>query len=466
MLFSSITFLFYFLPIVLFTYWIIPKRFRNMLLFISSLFFYAWGEPKYVLLMLFMIGIGYGIGLLLEKTSDSKWHKPIIVLGVLLGIGILAIFKYTDFFVDTWNQIFQTSIPLPNIVLPIGISFYTFQMISYVLDVSRGDAKTQKNPLKLATYIAMFPQLIAGPIVRYTDIEKQLDRRTCDWEKLSMGTRRFVLGLGKKVILANTFGELVTTFHETTEKTVLYVWIYAIAASLQIYFDFSGYSDMAIGLGHLFGFQFPENFDYPYEAKSITEFWRRWHMTLGSWFRDYLYIPLGGNRVKKWRWFLNIFIVWMATGLWHGASFNFVLWGIYFAILLIIEKKWILKWLQKRKIINHIYLIFMVVVSFILFDSATIQEAIQNIAMLLGGMSVPVKSMESLFLLKDYGWLFVIGVLGATSMPAKLVRVFKVKCGSVPLFAFLEPVYLGIILMISVASLINGSFNPFLYFRF
>lgn len=466
MLFSSITFLFYFLPIVMLFYWIVPKRFKNLLLFISSLFFYAWGEPKYVFLMAFTIAIGYIWGILVEKYAATNVRPILVSFIVLIGLGILGIFKYADLFINTWNGITGISVPLLHIALPIGISFYTFQMLSYVLDVANGKVKAQKNPIKLATYIAMFPQLIAGPIVRYTDIEKQLEERHCNLEQMSYGTRRFVLGLGKKVILANAFGEIVTKFHTTEEKTVLLAWIYAFAASLQIYFDFSGYSDMAIGLGQFLGFSFPENFDHPYESTSVTEFWRRWHMTLGKWFRDYLYIPLGGNRVSQVRWFFNIFIVWMATGLWHGASFNFVAWGLYFAFLLILEKKWILRWLNKAKIMNHLYLLFFVMISFLLFDADTIHEAMRNICMLFGGMNVSVKTKDSIFLLKDYGVLLGIGMIGATSIPVRIAKKITQVGGRISLGAILEPIYLMLVFLLSLASLINGSFNPFLYFRF
>ena len=345
MLFSSIPFLYYFLPSVLILYFIIPKCMKNVVLLFSSLIFYAWGEPEYILCMIASIVIGYISGLLIEAFRAKKLSTFFLILSVVINLGFLFYFKFSDY----W---------------PIGISFYTFQILSYTVDVYRGQVSAQRNILNLGTYVAMFPQLIAGPIVRYSQIAKELVQREHSVENCALGMRRFVFGLSKKVLLANVLGELCDIFKASDDKSILFYWLYAVAFTLHIYFDFSGYSDMAIGLGKIMGFHFPENFDYPYISKSMTEFWRRWHMSLGSWFRDYVYIPLGGNRVPKVRWFFNIFVVWALTGFWHGASLNFIVWGLFFAILLILEKKWLLKYLEKSKVLGHIYVIFSVIISF------------------------------------------------------------------------------------------------------
>ena len=335
MLFSSIPFLFYFLPCVLLLYAISPKKFKNFTLLICSLVFYAWGEPRLVLLMLITVLGGYILGLLTEKFNKHK--KLFLTLAVALSLGFLGYFKYVDFFIENINLMTGLSIPLLNVALPIGISFYTFQLLSYNIDVYRGNVPAQRNFVDLATYISLFPQLIAGPIVRYSDVAKQLRNRNHSFDKIALGVRRFVIGLSKKIIIANTLGEICEIFKSSNDKSVLYFWLYAVAFALHIYFDFSGYSDMAIGLGKLFGFDFAENFDYPYVSKSITVFWRRWHISLGTWFRDYVYIPLGGSRVGMARLIINLLIVWMLTGFWHGAEWNFILWGLYFAVLLIVE---------------------------------------------------------------------------------------------------------------------------------
>ena len=335
MLFSSIPFLYYFLPGVILLYFAVPKCLKNSVILFASLFFYAWGEPEYLIFMLISITQGYIFGILIEKYHQRKWSKLFLATSVLISLGLLGYCKYADFFIRNFNAATGLSIPLLKIALPIGISFYTFQILSYVIDVYRGDTEAQKNYINLAAYIAMFPQLIAGPIVRYTDIAGQLENRKHSIDDIAIGIRRFLMGLSKKILIANILGELVSIYKASQEKSVLFLWLYAVAYMLHVYFDFSGYSDMAIGLGRVFGFHFPENFNYPYISGSITEFWRRWHMSLGTWFRDYLYIPLGGNRGSRFRWLFNIFIVWMATGFWHGAEWNFVLWGILFAVLLI-----------------------------------------------------------------------------------------------------------------------------------
>ena len=334
MLFTSISFLYYFLPLVLIIYFIVPKKFKNLVLLIFSLLFYFYGEPKYILLMLFEILVSFIGAILIDKYKD----KSILILTLFIHIILLIIFKYTDFFITNINNIFNTNFKLLNIALPIGISFYTFQIISYLIDVYKGKVKVQKNIIKLATYVSLFPQLIAGPIVRYEVIANELDNRKHSFEDFAIGVRRFTIGLAKKVLIANILGELCTKFNLVEERSIILYWLFAISYMLQIYFDFSAYSDMAIGLGRIFGIHFPENFNYPYISKSITEFWRRWHISLSTWFRDYIYIPLGGNRVSKIKFLRNILIVWLLTGLWHGASWNFIIWGLSFGILLIIEK--------------------------------------------------------------------------------------------------------------------------------
>ena len=335
MLFSSIPFLFYFLPCVFVLYFLVPMRWKNTVLLLASLFFYAWGEPKFVVFMLASIVQGYVLARLVEKyRADRGRAKLFLTLSLVFSLGLLGYCKYADFFLSGFNALTGLHIPLLRVALPIGISFYTFQILSYVVDVYRGDVKAQRNFIDLAAYVAMFPQLIAGPIVRYSDIASQLEHRTHSLADVAAGARRFVLGLGKKVLLANVFYELITTFKASDDRSVLFYWLYAAACVLNIYFDFSGYSDMAIGLGRIFGFRYLENFDYPYISASITEFWRRWHMSLGSWFRDYVYIPLGGNRVSKTKWLRNILIVWLLTGLWHGAKWNYIAWGLYHGVLI------------------------------------------------------------------------------------------------------------------------------------
>ena len=466
MLFSSIPFLFYFLPIVLLLYFAVPKKLRNAVLLLSSLFFYGWGEPRFLFFMIISILQGYIFGLLIEKHKGTKRSKVFLTASVVLSLGLLGYCKYADFFIENFNALTGLSVPLLGIALPIGISFYTFQILSYAVDVYRGDVPAQRNFITLAAYIAMFPQLIAGPIVRYSDVAKQLEERTCSFEKASEGIRRFVFGFAKKILLANTLGELVATFKASDDKSVLFYWLYAFAYMLHVYFDFSGYSDMAIGLGKIFGFDFMENFNYPYISGSITEFWRRWHMSLGSWFRDYLYIPMGGNRVSTPRWLFNILVVWMATGFWHGAAWNFVLWGLMFAVLLTIEKLFLIKGLKKLKVLNHIYVLFFVSLSFVLFDSLSISEAAQSMGAMLGAGKLPLVSTETLYYLKSYGVLLIAGIVGATPLCTALVKkVHNTNRGAV-IVNIAEPVVLLTLLTVCTAYLIDGSFNPFLYFRF
>lgn len=457
MLFSSIPFLFYFLPVVLILYAISPKKLKNFTLLVCSLVFYAWGEPRLVVLMLATVLIGYILGLLTERFP--KYKKVFLALSLTLSLGFLGYYKYVDFFITNINSITGLSIPLLKVALPIGISFYTFQLLSYNVDVYRGNVPAQKNFIDLAAYIALFPQLIAGPIVRYSDVAAQLKYRTHTWDKTAQGVRRFVLGLAKKILIANALGELCDIFRATGDQSVLYFWMYAVGFSLHIYFDFSGYSDMAIGLGKIFGFDFLENFNYPFISKSATEFWRRWHMSLGSWFRDYVYIPMGGSRVKKWRMFFNIFTVWMLTGFWHGAAWNFIIWGLYFAILLVVEKVFLLKYLNRSKVLSHVYLLLAVVISFVIFNAVNMTEAFQYIGGMFGAGGIPLVSAEALYYLRSYAVIFLIAIIGATPIP-------KLAIGKIKAAEYVEPVFLLVLLVLVTAYLVDGSFNPFLYFRF
>ncbi len=461
MLFSGIPFLYYFLPAVLILYFISPRKLKNAVLLISSLVFYGWGEPKYVVLMIASIMIGYVSACLIEAKNNLLVKRTVLIVSVTVLLGFLGYFKYADFFISNFNQVAGMQVPLLKIALPIGISFYTFQILSYVVDVYRKDVKAQKNIINLAAYITMFPQLIAGPIVRYKDIAADLTGRIHSADRFAEGIRRFVIGLSKKVLIANVLGELCDIIRASGDVSVIYYWMYAICIALQIYFDFSGYSDMAIGLGRIFGFRFCENFNYPFIADSITEFWRRWHMSLGAWFRDYVYIPLGGNRVSKLRWFFNIFVVWMLTGFWHGAAWNFIIWGLFFAVFLCIEKMFLLKLISGRKIISHIYLIVTVAVSFVVFNAENMAEAFVYIKNMFGFGGIPLVSAESIYYLKSYAIPLIIGIVGAT--PAVKLAVGKIneKIRNV-----LEPIVLLILVTLVTAFLVDGSFNPFLYFRF
>ena len=467
MLFSSIPFLFYFLPCVLILYLIAPKCLKNTVLLLSSLVFYAWGEPRYVIWMLLAITLGYIFGLLIERFKEKKRiSKLFMILSVASSLAMLGYFKYVDFFIGNFNAITGLSVPLLKIALPIGISFYTFQILSYTVDVYRGNVAAQKNPIDLAAYVALFPQLIAGPIVRYSDVAEQLKSRTHTLEKTALGARRFMIGLGKKILIANILGELCDTFRASDDKSVLFFWLYAVAYSLHIYFDFSGYSDMAIGLGKLFGFDFLENFNYPYISASITEFWRRWHMSLGSWFRDYVYIPLGGNRVSRLRHLFNIFVVWMLTGFWHGAAWTFIVWGLFFAVLLMVEKLWLLKYLKKSRVISHIYVVVLIIISFVIFDASSMGQAFSYIGSMFGAGGYPLVSTEFLYYFRSYGVVLILGIIGATPLPKKLWnRIAATNIGS-NIMTFAEPIALSALLLCCSAYLVDGSYNPFLYFRF
>jgi len=461
MIFSSIPFLYYFLPAVLLVYFLAPWKLRNAVLLFASLFFYGWGEPKMLALMVFTIALFYLCGLAIGKAKRQGWKKVWLTVSVVVSLALLALFKYADFFLSSVNALTGMSLPLLKLALPVGISFYTFQCLSYTIDVYRGTAQVQKNPISFGAYVALFPQLIAGPIVRYVDIARELDSRSITREDLACGLRRFLVGLGKKVLLADQFALLIKLFRESGGQSVLFYWIYAIAFALNIYFDFSGYSDMAIGLGRILGFRFIENFNYPYLSKSVTEFWRRWHMSLGSWFRDYVYIPMGGNRVSRLRWLFNILTVWMLTGLWHGAAWNFVLWGLLFAVLLLVEK--VVPALQKLPAaVRHGYVLLAVVLSFVLFNAEDFTQLGSDLRCLFGLGGIPAVTAETWYYLRSYGVLFVLGIVGATPLVRdKAAALAKTKLG-----AAAEPVILVLLLLLCTAYLVDGSFSPFLYFRF
>lgn len=454
MIFSSIPFLYYFLPLALLLCYLVPSRARNAFLLLASLVFYAWGEPKYLPIMAAATALGYGFGLAIERFR--RFRKPLLVLSIASSLGFLLYFKYADFFLENLNGL-GLHIPLLGLALPVGISFYTFQILSYTVDVYRGEVRAQGNPIDLACYVAFFPQLIAGPIVRYKDIAAQLRDRPQNLDNLRLGTGRFLVGLGKKVLLANLLGEVCAAWRVTEDPSVLFSWLYAISYTLHIYFDFSGYSDMAIGLGKLFGFSFPENFNYPYISRSVTEFWRRWHMSLGTWFRDYVYIPLGGNRKGKGRQFLNILIVWMLTGFWHGAAWNFLLWGLYFALLLMAEKAGL-------PVRGRVYTLAAVVLGFVLFDASSLSSALTCVKGLFGLGGLPPVSAQGLYLLKSNLVLLAVAILGATPGPKRLWEQLEAKAPR--LSAGLAPIGMAALLLVSTACLVDGSYNPFLYFRF
>ena len=462
MVFTSINFLYYFLPTVLILYFIVPKKYKNLLLLISSLLFYFYGEPKYIILMIIEIVLAYFEARLIEKYKS----KEIFIFSIFIHVLLLCIFKYTNFLITNINGIFNTNISLLNIVLPIGISFYTFQIISYLVDVYKEKVKAQKNFISLATYVSLFPQLIAGPIVRYETINDELDNRKQTFNDFSSGISRFIIGLSKKVLIANILGELCNIFILSNEKTVLFYWIYGISYSLQIYFDFSAYSDMAIGLGRMFGFHFMENFDYPYISKSITEFWRRWHISLSSWFKDYVYIPLGGSREGTFKLIRNILIVWLLTGLWHGSEWTFVIWGMFIGILLVIEKLLLNKYIEKLpSIVRRIYTLFIIMISFIIFSASNINESFNNIVGLFN-FSNPFINKFTIHYLKDYGLVLIIAIFLSTPILKNAIIKLKENKKINNIINILEIIVLLILLVIVTSYLIDSSYNPFLYFRF
>ena len=462
MVFTSINFLYYFLPTVLILYFIVPKKYKNLLLLISSLLFYFYGEPKYIILMVIEIVLAYFEAKLIEKYKS----KEIFIFSIFIHVLLLCIFKYTNFLITNINGIFNTNISLLNIVLPIGISFYTFQIISYLVDVYKEKVKAQKNFISLATYVSLFPQLIAGPIVRYETINKELDNRKQTFNDFSSGISRFIIGLSKKVLIANILGELCNIFILSNEKTILFYWIYGISYSLQIYFDFSAYSDMAIGLGRMFGFHFMENFDYPYISKSITEFWRRWHISLSSWFKDYVYIPLGGSREGTFKLIRNILIVWLLTGLWHGSEWTFVIWGMFIGILLVIEKLLLNKYIEKLpSIVRRIYTLFIIMISFIIFSGSNINESFNNIVGLFN-FSNPFINKFTIHYLKDYGLVLIIAIFLSTPILKNTIIKLKENKKINNIINILDIIVLLILLIIVTSYLIDSSYNPFLYFRF
>ncbi len=462
MVFSSITFLYYFLPILILVYYIVPSKLRNITMLIFSLAFYFYGEPKYVLLLVASFTLNY----LFAKMIYKNKSKTYLMIGVIINILILVYFKYTNFLIFNVNQIFKLSINFLDIVMPIGISFFTFQEVSYLIDVYKERVTPSSSLLNYATYVCLFPQLVAGPIVRYSQINEQLKSRKHSFNNFSVGVTRFVLGLSKKVILANLLGTMYDELSTITQYTVLLFWLKAIGYTLQLYLDFSAYSDMAIGLGHMFGFSFTENFNYPLIANSITDFWRRWHITLSSFFKDYVYIPLGGNRVSFVKWLRNIFVVWFLTGLWHGASWNYILWGLYFALLLLIEKKVLKKRLERHRVLSHVYTLFLVIISFVIFKNESIAELKKNLIGMFNFVNYKLFDSTVLYYLKSYAILVLVSVLASTpllkNIAIKLSKRKVLKNFSI----ILEPALIIILLVISTSSLISSTYNPFLYFRF
>ena len=462
MLFSSISFIYYFLPLLFLVYFITPKKYRNIPLLIFSLLFYFLGEPKYIIVLILSCVINYYISKLMTQKKTKKYKKLFLVLALIYNIGQLLYFKYTDFFISNINNIFSLNISLLHVIMPIGISFFTFQIMAYVIDVYNKKHKPASKLIDFMMYVSLFPQLIAGPIVRYADVEKELTNRETNFSNFSKGTTRFVIGLSKKVLLANVLGEFAKLL---VEETILSSWLKPILFTLQIYFDFSGYSDMAIGIGLMLGFHFLENFNYPLIAKSITDFWRRWHMSLSSWFRDYVYIPLGGNRVSKLKWIRNLFCVWFLTGFWHGASWNFIIWGLYFGILLVLEKIFLGKLLEKTKILKYVYTSIIVIISFLIFSVETVPEIITSLKNMFLLSDIPFTSLETTYYLRSYLILLIISIIGATPLFKNIIRRLKETKLKI-VIDILEPIYVIVLLVLSTAFLIDASFNPFLYFRF
>lgn len=466
MVFSSTIFLCVYLPLVLLGYYICPKKGRNLFLLIVSLVFYAWGEPKYVFLMIFSILVNYIFGRLMDKNRGrQKRMKLLLLLSVVIDLGLLSVFKYTDFVITNINAIFGANFDLLNIALPIGISFYTFQAMSYTIDVYRDDVRVQKNLIDFGMYITMFPQLIAGPIVRYADVQDQLADRSVTTVDFSEGVMRFVVGLGKKVLLANQMGAVWSDIYALGgDVSALMAWTGAIAYTFQIYFDFSGYSDMAIGLGRMFGFKFPENFRYPYQSVSITDFWRRWHITLSTWFKEYLYIPLGGNRRGLARQALNLLIVWSLTGFWHGAGWNFVMWGLYYFVILFIEKLFLLKALDKLpKFFRHVYALVLIIIGWVIFASDDVSVLLPYLGSMFGANGA-IGGMD-VYTLLTKAVLLIICCIASTELPKKLFLSAAGAMNEKAAFT-LKSVLMIALLALSMILLIGDSYNPFLYFRF
>jgi len=470
MIFSSIIFLCVFMPAVFIAYYLCPAKSRNLLLLLASLVFYAWGEPGYILVMVSSIIINYLAGRLVstykEKLMPVK-AKAVFIISIILNICILFFFKYTGFFIQIINNTGFTKIPLIDIALPICISFYTFQTMSYIADVYTGTTKAQKNLVNFAMYVSMFPQLIAGPVVRYGQVEEEIHLRKLSIEDTALGIQKFITGLGKKVIFANQAGALWKEISDVpaSENSILLAWLGAIAYTFQIYFDFSGYSDMAASMGQMLGFTFPANFNYPYQSKSITEFWRRWHISLSTWFKEYVYIPLGGSRKGFARQALNLFIVWALTGLWHGAAWNFVIWGIYFFILLLIEKCFLLKFLEKiPKVLSHIYALFFIITGWVIFACGDITRPVTYIKS-LAGINVPFFNNYTIYKLYTNILLLLIMAAASTKLPVYIFNWLTARLNETTCF-WIKAAFTFIILITSMALLISESYNPFLYFRF
>ena len=463
MVFSSISFLYYFLPLCILCYFLIPAKFRNKVLLIFSLFFYFYGESKYIIVLIFSCFLNYYAGNLIIKYPKKK--KLLLITNLVINFGLLFYFKYFNFFITNINNLLNTDLPLLHIIMPIGISFFTFQATSYVIDIYKGEIKPAKNVFDFATYLTLFPQLIAGPIVRYETVAEEMENRKTTIPLVASGLKRFIIGLGKKVLIANLLGAFTTSLDTLSSPTILSFWLKALAYTFQIYYDFSGYSDMAIGLGLVFGFHFLENFNYPLTAKSITDFWRRWHISLSTWFRDYLYIPLGGNRLGKKKQIRNILIVWLTTGLWHGASWNFVLWGLYFAILLLLEKFVWQKFLDKHKIFAHISTFILIIFSFIIFST----ESITGIGLFfqnLFNFTLPFTNVETNFYLSNYLIILILAFIGMGPWIKNLYnKIANSKTGKKVLI-IAEPMILMILLFIITGYIIDDSYNPFLYFKF
>lgn len=469
MVFSSITFLFLFLPVVLAVYYIAPEKYKNIILLISSIIFYAWGEPVYVVLMILSILLNYFCGLDIgSKAEDPVRAKRSVIFAVVVNILILGFFKYYGFLLDMLNSILPGEIPYRELSLPIGISFYTFQSLSYIIDVYRKKVKPQNSLLLYAVYISMFPQLIAGPIVRYIDIEEQLTNRKTSAVRLGRGAALFIRGLAKKAVIANMTGEIFQQISDmqASQMTVLMAWLGCISYAFQIYFDFSGYSDMAQGLGRMFGFEFRKNFDYPYISRSITEFWRRWHISLSTWFREYVYIPLGGNRCSAARNMANLMIVWTLTGMWHGAAWNFIVWGVYYGVLLVMEKYvWGASVDQLPSPVRRIYSLVLILIGWVFFFSPSIGYALRYLAAMFGG-GAGIADKGAWFILFSHWLLYLLAVLGSTTLGYRLIRgLTEVWNGSRARTAAVLILYFGMF-FVAVAFLVTGDYNPFLYFRF
>ena len=467
MVFSSVSFLYFFLPLLFIIYFSVPVKYKNAVLFGFSLLFYFYGEPVYTVLLLFSSLSGYVHGLLIGRYRGEVLGKVFLISSIALSLGALGFFKYSDFFIENVNALFEADIRLLGLVLPLGISFYTFQILSYTIDVYRGEVGVQRNALDFFMYVALFPQLIAGPIVRYEQIEDQLRGRTHSFENTYKGVRLFIFGIAKKVLIANTLAEIGMHFQNAGSQTVLFHWLMAIAFTFQIYYDFSGYSDMARGLGRMFGFRFPKNFNYPYISSSVTEFWRRWHMTLGEWFRRYVYIPLGGNRVTLKRLVVNLLIVWFLTGFWHGSAWNFVVWGLMYGVLLIVEKVVLKDRYQKIPImIRHVYVMSVVIIGFVLFNADSLNEGLSNIKGLFAWRVLPLVDTESLYYLSSYAVLLIIAAIGSTPLFRRIVERIKRSQGDKVWFTVAESAFYMVLILMVTGFLVDGSFNPFIYFRF